>query len=437
MDGLRTARVLVLDNEITEAKPFMEALAKHGIGATYFSGNLEMLPCPEQKLNGVRLAILDLDLVGGGEAPAVIGTLLNVVNGIISHDNGPYLAVVWTDKGNEYFPEFDRRQAELECQPIRVIKLDKQRYSSMDDIDDLFDQVSKAIADSHPLGLLSFWEQTIHDSSGGVTEILPKSRDWIVESSKALRVLLDAAATSTGSPATNLIALLTALNAVQLDNIETFALTRQDDDAEALLSPLQNVRLPEFGEDGHNEHNDIQAALNYRLLCSGPLPGIASGNIYSCENMNSSQSKFFPTVGALAFDTANPNCRDNHRKLREAGCVAIAMEVSPLCDYQQGGKGYPRFVCGLAVPFDQKSLLKERALFLRKTQPIAFSTLPLQGTMILVWNSHYIVSVPDTLLDNTTGFARLRQAPLIDVQAWLGSQGNRPGYLSIHMFDDR
>ena len=112
------------------------------------------------------------------------------------------------------------------------------------------------------------------------------------------------------------------------------------------------------------------------------------------------------------------------------------MEVSPLCDYQQGGKGFPRFICGLAVPFDQISLLKQRALFLRKTQPIAFDTPPLQGKMVLVWNSHYMVSVPRKLLVEATALVRLRQAPLIDVQAWLGSQGNRPGYLSIHMFDD-
>ena len=93
MDGLRTARVLVLDDEIKEARPFMEALAKRGIGSTYFSGDVDTLPCPDRKLTGIRLAALDLDLAVGGPAPGVISTLLRTVNQIVRHDNGPYLAI--------------------------------------------------------------------------------------------------------------------------------------------------------------------------------------------------------------------------------------------------------------------------------------------------------------------------------------------------------
>jgi hypothetical protein len=436
MDGLRTARVLVLDNEIEEAKPFMEALAKSGVGSIYYSGDLDTLPSVDAKLTGIRLAAIDLDLEVGGEAPNVISVLIRVLNRIIRKDNGPYLAIAWTGTNEDYFDEFMEQQSKIDCQPIRVIRMEKARYSAKDTIDEFFHEVSRAVEESHPLGLLSFWEQTIHDSSRGVMEILPDSANWIAESSKTLRLLLDASAARGESQEANFVALLTSLNAVQLDNIETAALTQMDDTTDALLSPLNDVHLPEPDDDGHDEYNDIKATLNHRLLCSAPLPAIAPGNIYSCENISSSQTRLFPTVGELAFDTANGDCQDNHRKLRAANCVPIAMEVSPLCDYQQGGKGFPRFICGLAVPFDQISLLKQRALFLRKTQPIAFDTPPLQGKMVLVWNSHYMVSVPRKLLVEATALVRLRQAPLIDVQAWLGSQGNRPGYLSIHMFDD-
>ena len=197
-------------------------------------------------------------------------------------------------------------------------------------------------------------------------EVLPVSANWTGESGRMLRLLLDAAAARGESLQTKFIALLTALNAVQLDNIETAALRQQDENAQALLSPLNDIEFPLLGEDGHDEYKDIKAALNYRLLCSAPLSGIAPGNIYNCEDFNSGQTKNFPTVGQLAFDAANPDCKDNHRKLREAGCVPIAMEVSPLCDYQQGGNGFPRFICGLAVPFDQISLLKGKGSVLAK-----------------------------------------------------------------------
>ena len=437
MDGLRTARVLVLDDEIGEAKPFMEALAKSGVGSIYFSGDHDTLPSDDTKLTGIRLAAIDLDLGVGGEASNAIGTLTGVLNRIIRKDNGPYLAIAWTGTDEDYFQLFLERQSKLDCAPIRVIKFEKASYLGTDNIDDLFREVSRAVEESYPLGLLSFWEQTIHESSGGVMEILSDSADWIADSSKKLRLLLDASAARGDSQSAKFVALLSALNAVQLDGIETAALTQIDGSAHTLLSPLDDVSFPDPDENGYDEYNDIKAALNYRLLCSTPLQRIAPGNIYSCEDIGSVKPDLFPTAGELAFDTANRDCHNNHRKLRKAGCVPIAMEVSPLCDYQQGGKGFPRFICGLAVPYANALLLKERALFLRKTQPIAFNVAPLQGKMILVWNSHYMVSVPRKVVEHANGLVRLRQAPLIDVQAWLGSQGNRPGYLSIQMFDNQ
>ena len=438
MDGLRTARVLVLDDKLEEAKPFMEALAKRGIGSIYFSGELETLPTTDDGLTGIRLAVIDLSLDIEGEADEVIGKLRTVLDRLIHKKNGPYLAIVWTTGCNDdYFKEFVRIQQCLNSPPVRLIDMKKGDYADTDSVDSIFEKVREEIEKAYPLSLLSFWEQIIHDSSGAAMEVLPVSANWIGESGRMLRLLLDATATRGESSQAKFTALLSALNAVQLDNIETAALRQQDENAQALLSPLNDIQFPILGEDGHDEYEDMKAALNYRLLCSAPLSGIAPGNIYNCEHIDSGQTKLFPTVGQLAFDAANPDCKDNHRKLRKAGCIPIAMEVSPLCDYQQGGNGFPRFICGLAVPFDQISLLKERALFLRKTQPIAFDTPPLQGKMVLVWNSHYMVSVPRKVLTDAAGLVRLRQAPLIDVQAWLGNQGNRPGYLSIHMFDNQ
>ena len=158
MNGLRTARVLVLDDKLEEARPFMEALAKRGIGSIYFSENQDALPCPDRMLTGIRLAALDLDLIGGGEAPAVIGALLRTVNQILHQDNGPYLAIAWTGSDEEYYNEFNSRQAELNCQPIHVIRMYKGDYDPTENgsIDEIFDRISRAVDESHPLGSALF-----------------------------------------------------------------------------------------------------------------------------------------------------------------------------------------------------------------------------------------------------------------------------------------
>ena len=426
MDGLRTARVMVLDNEIKEAKPFMQALAKHGIGTTYFSGDADMLPCPEQKLTGIRLAVLDLDLVGGGEAPAVIGALLTIVNGIIHHENGPYLAIVWTDKDEEYFREFVRRKAEINCQPIRLIKMRKTDYdwSDIDGIDSIFDKVSNAVDQAYPLGLLSFWEQAVHDSSGSVMKILPGSSNWIAQSKTSLRILLDTTSNREDPLGMRFNSLLSALNALQLDAIETAEMPNNGEEEGKLISPLTSG-----SSSGGN--NDLKATLNYRLLCTEAAYGTAPGNIYLSDHFHAEETKLSPSLDDLIADAADPNQSVSQEKLRDAGCVPIGMEITPLCDYQQRARGIPRLICGLAVPIEASSFLKQRSQFLRQTDAIAFDVCPLEGKMSLVWNSHYIISVPHELISDGTGIVRLRQAPLIDVQAWLGSQGNRPGYLSI------
>ena len=432
MDGLRTARVLVLDNEIKEAKPFMEALAKRGIGAIYFSGEEDTLPAEDDKLTGIRLAAIDMDIdEAGGDVRVVMPRLIDLINRLIAADNGPYLAVAWT-KHEDYVASFrERSRCELVCPPIKIISMSKQQYG---DIEAISCKVDEAIGESYPLNLLGFWEQSIHESSGSVMQILPNTTDWIAESKKTLRLLLDAGANRGASQKAEFMALMSALNALQLDAVEAVAMNQEDGAISSLVSPLNEVQVPkpDEDEDGCKEYNDLKAALNYSLLCAAPLPALAPGNIYSCDQIGSSEPTLFPKLGELAFDAAS---RNNGRTLRNADCVRIAMEITPLCDYQQNKQGFPRFVCGLAVPMDNRSLLDDKALFLRQTEPIAFDTFPLEGKMVLVWNSHYIVSVPKGLVANGIGLVRLRQAPLIDIQAWLGSQSNRPGYLSIRVHD--
>ena len=421
MDGLRTARVLVLDDQIEEAKPFMEALAKRGIGATYFSGDAEMLPCPDHKLTGIRLAVLDLDLGVGGEAPAAIGTLLRTVNGIIRHDNGPYLAIVWTDKEEEYFSEFVCRQTEIACQPIQMIKMYKPDYGVPGNVcvDKIFGKVTETVDASYPMGLLSFWEQIIHDSSGSVMDVVSDDNDWVSQSKKALRLLLDATGEAGDASAIQLRALLSSFNSLQLDTIESDISSLQDETVGTLMEPL--------GATKGSDDVDLKAKLNYRLLRTASNPSTAPGNVYLSETVCPSQNWLFPTLHDLVDEMAE---RGKEQQLKDAGCVAIALEVTPLCDYRRSRRS--RFVCGLALPYHDRRLAKQPTGFLRTDRaPIAFETGLLAGTKLLVWNSRWMVTIPSAMASAQASLFRLRHAPLIDIQSWLAGQQNRPGYLSI------
>ena len=427
MDGLRASRVLVVDDEIAEAGPFMEALAKRSIGSIYFSGNdEEKLPSEDAKLTGIRLAALDLDLGFGGEAKQAIGILFKVLDRLLHVDNGPYLAIAWTSRDQEYFVEFENRKTELACPPIDVIKMDKEEFEG--DIDLLFDSVERSVEKAYPLGLLSLWEQVTYESSGSVLQVLPASDGWIEQSRKTLRLILQSAAIPDDTTVAKLSVLLSTFNSLQLDSIESAVASLEEGRTNPLISPL---------EDGEVSNDlDLKARINRRLLFTDPGIGVAPGNIYDCSLVSLSDSVQFPNLDELLDDAVRSRTQSELQieQLKKAGCVPIAMEITAMCDYQQGNVKLHRFVCGLAIPYCKKEIAKNPSGFLRGDKaPIDFESGPLVGRKLLVWNSRYIVSASLNAVNSEAVLVRLRQVPLADVQSWLASQLNRPGYLSLNV----
>ena len=429
MDGLRTARVLVLDDQIEEAKPFMEALAKRGIGATYFSGQDDTLPAEDDKLTGIRLAAIDMDLdIASDDARVIVPRLIGTMNRLIAADNGPFLAIAWT-KHDEYVTTFrEMSQAKLACPPISIIAMPKQQYG---DIEAIFDKVNEAVGNCYPLNLLGFWEQSIHDSSSSVMDIMSRSPGnpitWSNDSIETLRLLIKAAVEEETTFQTKLLALLAAFSSIQLDAVES-GTSLSPEKAEELRSPLDTHLASGSSAEQDTSSFDIAATLNRRLWFTKPSPNVAPGNIYDSSCFPSQARPVFPTLKTLLQDMGQRLLKPEEKE----GWLPVAMEVTPLCDYQHGKRKLPRFVCGIAVPTTGINLVKTGG-YLQRAGPIDFEAEPLKGTKTIVWNAHYIVSVPEEEIAGVSALVRMRQSNLIDVQAWLSMQGNRPGYLSIRV----
>lgn len=98
MIGLAGSRVIVVDDNESEALPIIKAFAKKGIPTSFFNGESEGYPSEEAKLSGVRLAVLDMDLVGGGVSDkSKASALSNTLSAILSPSNGPYIVLAWTN----------------------------------------------------------------------------------------------------------------------------------------------------------------------------------------------------------------------------------------------------------------------------------------------------------------------------------------------------
>ena len=422
MEGLRTTRVLVIDDRRDEAQGVIDSLARDGIGAIYYSQDLTSHP--NQPLTGVRLATLDMNLenLPPTDPPAATAAILSVLGRLIAKQNGPYLAIAWT-KHPELVEEFTNRAAALPCPPIRVIPLVKADVKTEDgsfDFEKIASEVRKALDECYPLGLLAFWEQMVHKSSGSIMEIMPEGNSW-TEGSKSTLALLWRHSAGEGDPQdVKLRALLEAFNSLQFDTMESDTALLNTETANGLVSSLQIEEAPSGG-------SDLAAKLNRRLLFGVALPSVASGNVYKPEAIVSGGEGTFPTIDELLEDMAQPGKK---QELIEAGSLAVAMEITPLCDYQHGKVRRARFVCGIAVGTEWGNLVK-RSDFVRQTPVVCFEMEPLRGNRIVAWNSHFIVSVPPDQVPRGTALVRLRQSPLMEVQAWIGSHATRPGYLSV------
>ena len=422
MDGLRTTRVLVIDDERAEAQGVIDALAKDGIGAIYFSQ--DVTHHPDQPLTGVRLATLDMNLenLPSPDPPAATATVLSVVSSLIAGNNGPYLVIAWT-KHPELVEEFTKRAAALPCPPVGVIPLLKAEVRAEDgsfDFAKIAAEVRRALDECYPLGLLAFWEQMVHKSSGSIMEMMPDGNSWTDESKRALALLWRHSAGEGDPQDVKLRALLEAFNALQFDAIESDTALLNTTTANDLAHSL------EFRADLPATPN-LAAGLNRRLLFGVALPDVASGNIYQPAAIDSAEEDAFPTADELLDDMAQCGKK---QELIEAGSLAVTMEITPLCDYQQGKVRRARFVCGIAVDPDKVNLLKKNG-FIYKTPEVCFDDNPLHGNRVVAWNSHFIISASPNQVPRGAALVRLRQAPLMAVQAWVGSHATRPGYLAV------
>ena len=176
MLGLRTSRAVIIDDSKEDAEALVRALASDGVGAIVFSGEpAAVMPRPPKPLHGIRLALVDMNLVEGISEPrAIIGTLMSVLEEIIAPDNGPYLAIAWT-KEPELVELFAAELRDKPFRPVAVLTVAKAdvRGAAGEGYDSarILEKVKAEQASVYPLELVDLWEQVVHDAASDTTNM--------------------------------------------------------------------------------------------------------------------------------------------------------------------------------------------------------------------------------------------------------------------------
>lgn len=471
MNGLQTARTVIIDDEPQEAMPLVLGLAKLGIGTVYFSGDIDQLP--QAPLPGIRLVFLDLRLVGSPTTPAekYIPHTLNILARAVALGHRSTGIVFWTNYEDDV-QVLESRMRELlpHFTPLFLLNLGNKAafvegYRGGDFAPlQLQDDIAQLLSPQHAEALLWEWEQAVHDAATDTTNVINE----LVGSSQdanALKLLATLTAASAGQVTLEsqaaVLHLFETLNPLHYDQLENRARLHaaKGEHADQLEHTLARRGTPQA---------DQIARLNGMLLTApGPesstlvRPGdlfVARAELRAKCPVTRLEVKTVELADGLARFTKDEayglskKALDKARTKRAGSddaritrlereldsreetilneCLPILLEIAPICDFAQNKRPLARFVAGILVPDQHAKVFGTTPPYTYRVPPCAFPGLT--GTWHLILNARFSYGLrnPKGLIKSVP-LCRLRRALLADVQAWCAAHAARPGYVSV------
>jgi len=367
MEGLKLTRVVVLDDSEDEGFQIIKALWERFIPAIYFSGP-EGAPPKDQRLVGVRLAFLDMDLVPGTtDVKSKMSALVGMLRGILAPNNGPYSVVAWT-KHAELVKEFEEYIFKTNDVPwpiaIAVVAKDDCRGKNGEkwDLEKVGTELTARLAEVSPLLFLQAWEGSCFDAAASVTAKLSEITGANVE---------DTPADFRSTWKTQMLRLLNCL-AVSQEGRRNL----KDGDAavssfSSALSPLHSDQLEGqraglcdkvrhcseeiISKEAFERTTSIAIGkVNSMLHCSYErLDKFYAGNVYLVSD-NLKLTPLGTGAGLNEFlsgylDAPLSEQKDGLEFLKN-NSVPVLLESNPTCDHAQKKVKVARLIAGLLVP---------------------------------------------------------------------------------------
>lgn len=436
MKGLSGVRVIVVDDDEEEALPVLKAFAKRGIPTAFFDGSRGGLPRREDRLAGVRLAILDMDLIGGGASEkSKAAALARLLEEILSPNNGPHAVLAWTKHQDlpALFESYVHSRKKIPS-PIFlsvVTKAECRTKSGAFSLSVVAKKLEEALVQTSPLLLLQAWEEKCFNAATEVTNSLsmltqPLATDlnvWRTQWKSQLLNLMHAMAEAEMEKhldcETCLEGLYGALNPLHADRMESHS--AKPPSASMTSSSNEVLNAPTSCTTSQ------KARVNTMLhLCFENLDRLSAGNMYVFGAKK--KPDWVPGNKELAQDMVSsaPGQKEVARLGRR-----VLVEVSAVCDHAQKNLRNMRFVGGLLVPATERNKLK-RADFIWKFGPVHLRQPVIKsGEYYLYLSARHQVTLQLRDASGLKAVTRLRSQALADLQAWYSQRSARPGMMML------
>jgi hypothetical protein len=447
MIGLSGARVLLLDDEPNEVLPLMKAFARAGVPVAYFDGKKNGLPAKSMKLRGVRLAILDMNLGVTGSDETIASTLVQTLSSIISEDNGPYGALIWTNHPDltDIVGRYIHAHRTLP-NPVFVLQLKKAEFLSglgsnarmRVSLSSLSSRILAALNASSPLECMQAWEgnaftaatnvtNSIVEIEGtGIADLAGWKQAWCEQAAKLLLVVSQAQSGQHHNAATVLDSAFLALNPLHSDRMDALV----EASAKKLAHHAAKVAAA-TGASSITRRSKVNTMLH---LAADHLTAFQPGNMYVFSGTE--RPSFIPNLTSLMGDCIHgrdAQHAENLAFLLERSRIC-AVEISPVCDHAQAKIGFARFITGFIVPAedgDVERRLNRKAQYLKPIGPFNLESPNGPVNSYIYLNSRFIASSTLKEASKLKAVCRVRSELLADLQFWASYQGARQGIMML------
>lgn len=438
MIGLHGTKVFVLDDEPSEALPIMQAFARKGIAAAYFDSNLSGLPSERNRLRGVRLAVLDMDLGEGGSSERTMASaVVKRIERIISPENGPYAALLWTNRPTvreEFETLINSATGPKPVVTVLIAKADVKNRHGKFVISKIATRVDEELATVGPLLTLGRWEEACFCAAAGVTNALSAlvrssatdlagwRGDWKREMLQLVHTLAQAKAEQHLEESTCVSALYTSLTPLHSDRLgkeilkgaSVYANESKDIMAAALTSDVvQKAKINSM------MHLDLQ-----------PSARLDAGNVYFFTKARKPAWAPEPKEILEGFLQGNAD-----ELLGQA--VPVVAEITAKCDHAQRKIRMARLIGGVAVPaslrgrYINRKAVEREGTALWELGPLSLDGAGMIGEFYLQFNSRFVATLPLKETQKLKAILKLRSQVLSHLQSWFAFQASRPGVVLL------
>ena len=433
-------RIAIVDDKYKEVKPLMNIFSKNRIPFNYYTG-LRIADFPTNTdENPITLLFLDLNIVETQHnAKTVISTLHPILKAICPNKSKPYFIVIWSKKINDFADQLEKHfKSNLDLkakQPVKIIRLSKSDYFSLDDDGSYIFEETKYTQLQHTLhkelenislmkNLLT-WENIVHhnttDTINEFASLHPIQSDWDKNMKAVMfhmaKAVIGNEEIKAANDDTRLFAAFSNLNSFLAEKI-------QNSIREKKLGTVVNVKDDTWEANNKKDslRAEVKAEINSKLHLTKRITNIDSfeqGNIYFLRRNKSWLNKIlwkskYVNVNTTDIIATNPKL--------------VQVDLTPVCDYSQDKK-YVRLVYGVLIDSKLSSAFQKTSDFQTRTPNFLID----KSEKFFLFDFRFIETTTksDVVKRKIAPQLKLRREICTDIQSQLSNQVNRPGISNL------